>query len=236
VADTQLNPTNGSCNAVHTNFCNFGWQNSHQEMLFLFGPSVPDTAPPGVTIINPANGATIDGGNVDLVISLVDDQTPAVITTDVVLTSPALPGPVETGGAYASPGELSFPIEGLPDGEYTVQVDIEDESDNPASDQITFTVIGNPPAGNDDGAADGGSGGNGGTDGGDGPGDGPADGSGTAAGDGSGGGSDPGVVDPDPTNGGTQGCDCTTGSGGQLPLSMSGLFALLLVTRRRRRA
>ncbi len=235
VGDTQLNPTNGWCNNVHTNFCSFGWQNSHQELLFLFGPSLPDTAAPAVAIINPSNGAMVDGGDVDLTISLQDDQTPAVIATTIVLSGGPLEEPVETGGSYASPGELTFPIEGLPDGEYTVQVDIEDESDNPASDMITFTVIGNPPAGNDDGAVDdsGGNGDAGGTAGDDGPaGDGGS--AGDDAGDGSGGNAgDAGVVDPDP--GTPQNCDCTTEPRDDLPLRASGLFALLLLGRRRRR-
>lgn len=209
VADTDLNETNGYCNAVHTQFCDFGWQNSHQELLYLFGESVPDTQPPGVTIVLPADGAVIEGGTFELVVALEDDQTPAVITTDIVLQGGELAAPVEAGGAYAAPGELVFPIADLPDGSYSLRVDVLDESDNPAAAEIAFTVVGNPPSSADD------TGGSGDADGSGDAGSGDA-GSGDGEGSGDAGGSDddagaeggPGVVDPGPTA--AEGCDCRT--------------------------
>src|SRR5690606_27495465 len=36
VSDTNLNPSNGYCNSMHTNFCQSGWQNSYRELLALF--------------------------------------------------------------------------------------------------------------------------------------------------------------------------------------------------------
>jgi MYXO-CTERM domain-containing protein len=236
VEDTQLNETNGYCNAVHTEFCDYGWQNSYQELLYVFGEAVPDTQPPGVTIVAPADGATIDGGNVDLVIGLLDDQSPAVITTDIVLHSDALPAPVEAGGAYAAPSELTFPITDLPDGTYTLRVDVTDESENPAADEITFTVVGNPveepgDSGDDaDGSGDDeGSGGAGSGDAGD-----DADGSGDDAGDAGSGdaGADGDVLDPqEPVSNG--GCDCRTdGSRPGVAFALLGLLGLLVRRRR----
>jgi MYXO-CTERM domain-containing protein len=205
VADVQLSETDGYCNSVHTQFCDYGWQNSYQELLYVFGESVPDTQPPGVTIVAPEDGATIDGGNVDLVISLQDDQSPAVITTEIVLQSDTLATPVEAGGAYAAPGELTFPITDLPDGTYSLRVDVTDESENPATDAITFTVVGNPAEGEDEsGSGDAGSGDAGSGD----------DASSGDAADGSGGTGDAGadggggVVEPQPTT--TASCDCRT--------------------------
>ncbi|MEM7156501.1 MAG: MYXO-CTERM sorting domain-containing protein [Myxococcota bacterium] len=232
VSDTDLNPSNGICNSVHTQFCDFGWQNSYQEMLYLFGPSVADTAPPSVSIVNPSNGENIEGGDLELIISLVDDQTPAVIGAEIVIDGDALPEPLEAGGAYAAPGELTFPIEGLPDGNYTVRVDIEDESDNPASDEVSFTVVGNPQGGGEDGGgADESGGGEGADDAGGGGTGGDAGGGDGGNADGSGG-DDAGIADPgQPTN---DGCDCRT-DGGHGPGTALGLLGLLgLVIRRRR--
>lgn len=233
VEDTALNETNGYCNAVHTQFCDYGWQNSYQELLYVFGESVPDTQPPGVTIVAPEDGATIDGGSVDLVIALQDDQSPAVIATTIVMQSDVLPAPVEASGSYAAPGELTFPITDLPDGTYTVRVDVSDESDNPAADEITFTVVGNPAEGGDES----GSGGDAGDSGDAGSGD-DAGGSGDAGSDdegGSGGGdagADGGVVDPQPTT--AEGCDCRTDHRGRPGLAFALLGVLGLVLRRRR--
>jgi MYXO-CTERM domain-containing protein len=237
VSDTDLNETNGYCNEIHTEFCDFGWQNSHQELLYLFGEAVPDTQPPGVTIVAPADGAIIEGGSFELVVALVDDQSPAVIATDIRLESDALPEAVEAGGSYAAPGELAFPIADLPDGTYSLRVDVHDESDNPAADEITFTVVGNPVGTDDTGSDDAGSGDAGGSDDGEatgGSGDaGPADDGSGDAGPGDEGSTDAsaGVVDPQPTS--AEGCDCRTDrSRPSFAIMLLGL--LMLVNRRRR--
>ncbi|MCA9711658.1 MAG: MYXO-CTERM sorting domain-containing protein, partial [Myxococcales bacterium] len=217
----------GQCNMVHTQFCSFGWQNSYQELLYLFGPSVPDTIAPAVSIVAPQDGAMIEGGDLELVISLQDDQSPAIITTNIVITSDALPEPVEADGVYAAPGELTFPINGLPAGTYAVQVDIQDESDNPASDEVSFTVLEEPPAGGESGggtgsddAADGESGAGDG-----GPGDGGTDAGGT---------DDAGLIDPSgPTSNG--GCDCRSGGPRRGPSLALGLLVLAGLAGRRRR-
>lgn len=230
VEDVQLNPTNGYCNSVHTQFCSFGWQNGYQELLYLFGESVPDTLPPGVTILEPANDAVIPGGALDLVIALVDDQSPAVISATILLESPALEQPVEVDGAYAAPGEFAFPITDLPDGAYTIRVDVLDESDNPASAQVAFTVTGNPPAGEETSGSGGvdGSGGDASAD------DSVGSGDSASAGDGATGddaGVDGGLVDPTPTS--AEGCDCRSGrprSG--LALALLGVLGMLSWRRR----
>lgn len=142
VSDTDLNPTTGFCNSMHTNFCDTGWQNSHAEMLELFGPAIADTEAPQIQIVAPAEGETIDGGDVTLTIQLQDNEQPAVINVRLILDGSALPEVVELSGAYASPGEVSFPISALPDGDYAVVVEVEDESNNPASDMVAFQVAG----------------------------------------------------------------------------------------------
>jgi MYXO-CTERM domain-containing protein len=49
------------CNAQHNQFCQ-GAQNSHQELIWLFGSKAPDTTPPSVSITSPANGSMFDAG------------------------------------------------------------------------------------------------------------------------------------------------------------------------------
>lgn len=143
VSDTDLNETFGQCNAMHSNFCDPGWQNSYREMLELFGPSIADTSAPLLEIIFPTEGAVIEG-DFGLMVRFADDQSPAVIRASILVEGAALEMPVQQDGAYAAPVELEFPIQGLPDGEYTISIDGQDESDNPASDAVTFTIIGNP--------------------------------------------------------------------------------------------
>lgn len=230
VSDTDLSPTTGFCNSMHTNFCNTGFQNSHSEMLELFGPGLPDTEAPVLSIISPTEGEVIDGGDVSLRLSLQDNEQPAVINVRLELDGSALEEIVEQSGAFASPGEVGFPINGLPNGEYTIVVDIEDESNNPASDMVSFTVIGNDVGQTGDtGGSDGGSSGADGTgedaaDGGD---DGQDDDDG-GSGDGTGG----GALDGADGGGGGEGCGCR-GVAGPHPAFL--LFVLPALARRRRR-
>jgi MYXO-CTERM domain-containing protein len=194
VEDTMLNPSGGICNSVHTEFCDSGWQNSYQELLFVFGESVPDTAAPTVEILAPADGETV-APDFDILIGFADDQQPVVIEATITIASDALPEPVSSTGAYAGPSELTFPVDGLPVGEYTITVEGLDESMNPASDEITVVVDDpasadeseggdddGPSTATDAGSTDGGDDGN--DDGDDDDGDGSSGGAGADAGEG----------------------------------------------------
>lgn len=232
VSDTMLNPSNGYCNNVHTQFCNSGWQNSHAELLLVFGESVPDSIAPTVEILEPSDGATLEG-DVDLVVSFADDQTPVVINATITISGDALAEPVEATGAYAGPSELSFPIDGLPEGEYTITVDALDESDNPASDQISITID-NPVAadesGDDAASADSAGTGDGGdADTGDGGENADADAGDDDGDDGSGGSEGPSEDDSSADRGCA--CDVPTSRG---PLAAFGLTLLAFVGVRRR--
>ncbi|MGH1339934.1 MAG: MYXO-CTERM sorting domain-containing protein [Nannocystales bacterium] len=156
--DGSTSPTGANCNQMHTNFCSSNSQNSYRELLALFGPSIPDTTAPTVQILEPAEGDMLEG-EVNLRVSFEDNQSPVIINATLTIDGGTLEAPVESDGAYAGPSELDFPIQGLESGEYTITITAEDEDDNPASDSVTFTVIGDPPTGS-------GSGGSGGTDGG----------------------------------------------------------------------
>lgn len=234
--DGTTSPTGANCNQMHNQFCGSNVQNSYQEMLALFGPGIPDTTAPTVQIVSPAEGESVEG-DVNLVVSFVDDQSPMIINATITIDSDSLEGPVESDGAYAAPSELEFPIQGLPGGQYTVTIDATDEEDNPTSDSVTFTVVGDPPNDSDGNSGGDESGGEetsgGGTDGGDGDG-GNADG-----GNGDGGnGDDGGPVSGGDTDGGTAGGDddgggCSVESpGSKMGWAVLGLLGLVAFRRR----
>ncbi|MBC8072365.1 MAG: hypothetical protein IAG13_28845, partial [Deltaproteobacteria bacterium] len=237
VGDTELNPTSGEC-SHHQDACgSYSLQNSHAELLLIFGPSVADTAAPTIAILAPPDGATIQGGDFELQIGLQDDQLPAVINTTITIENAADPGAIPpSDGAFASPAELTFPIEGLPDGTYTIRIDGQDESDNPASDQITITVEGSEvPTTSDDDAGDGDGSGDetASVDDSDGDADdGDADDDGGSAedvGTGGPGGGMTGDADDD-----TKGCACATDRDGSDGLAAAPLLVVLALGRRRR--
>ena len=140
VSNTDLDESNGQCNSVHTMFCNQGNQNSYREMLALFGPPIPDTNSPTVTIDSPTAGEQLAcPADFDLIITLTDDRKPQTLSTTILLD-----GEEVVGGPYVDQ-TLKFPINGgIAPGEHTWRVEIVDESDNPASAEVTFTILENP--------------------------------------------------------------------------------------------
>lgn len=55
VSNTELTESAGVCNSIHTRpevGCQSGFQNSYKELLFVFGPSTPDTAAPLVQVLS----------------------------------------------------------------------------------------------------------------------------------------------------------------------------------------
>ena len=227
VSDTNLTPSSSGC-SHHQEACNSNSrQNSYAELLMIFGPGTADMTPPTAAITAPSDGQSFpSGANVDIDITLDDNQTPMLFTTRLVLASPAIGDPIETVADYAGPSDYTFPVNGLPDGTYSVTLEVSDEDGNMAApDSITFT-IGNAGGGDSGGDTSGGSTSGGGTSGGgtSGGGDGGAssDGSGlTTAGGG------PGMDTTD------EGCSCR--SEGDLPRAGWMLALLLPLLRRRRR-
>ncbi len=224
VADVQLNPTNSSCNAVHTMFCAANNQNSYQEMLLLFGPPIPDTVAPSVVIEAPLEGEVIEyTEDFDLTITLDDDRRPQILSTqvyfdelkaaDTVLINATLTFPVNGGDPPAG--------HGLSNGFHTIRVDIEDEAGNPASAEVTIEIV-NSPFGNGDGDTgvdeSGGASGDSGAD--ESPGD-------------TGGGTGQPTTGPDLDGTSDEGCGCRAPRSG--PASGAGLLLLLAAGLRRRR-
>jgi MYXO-CTERM domain-containing protein len=222
VADVQLNPTGAFCNSVHTMFCNSNQQNSYQEMLLLFGPTIPDESAPSVTIVAPTEGEVIEyAADFDLTITLDDDRRPQVLATQIYFDD------VEAADGSFVNSTLTFPVNGgdppsghgLSNGPHTILVDITDEAGNPASASVTFEIVNSPFGNGDTGTG--------------------ADESGSSTGDtgeppaeGSEGTGEP-PIDPGLGDDSDEGCSCRAPD--EHPGLGAGLLALILLGLRRRR-
>jgi len=111
-------------------------QNSHKELLDIFGPAIPDTTPPGFTIVEPTEGAMVPR-SFDLVLSLEDTESPVYYTLVFDLVDDG-EGPRQL--SLPGPGELTLFLENVRVGTQTLKVTVEDEVGNAASDQVTFHV------------------------------------------------------------------------------------------------
>lgn len=140
VADANLEPGVSGC-THHEQACGANdFQNSYQELLLILGAAQPDTADPRVDIRRPKNGG-ITFPDTELVLSLADDQVPAVMQVTV-----AIEGLAETTDNFVTPDDYTFPLNGLPEGEHRLVVTAEDESGNVSTDEVVFTVdINGPP-------------------------------------------------------------------------------------------
>jgi len=134
-------PDNCVCCQQHAQFCSKNMQNSHQELLQIFGPSVPDLSAPVVEIINPGEGATVDV-DFTLEVHAQDNNSPQLLK---VVLDFAGPSAATTDPAYfLNPAKMMFPIKGIMPGDYTVTVTVTDEDDNQTVDLVHFTVKDQP--------------------------------------------------------------------------------------------
>jgi MYXO-CTERM domain-containing protein len=219
------------CGGQHAAECgSAGQQNSHQELLTLFGASTPDTASPTVAITYPSDGEEFDAG--------ADFEITVDAADDVGIESVTL---FNNGAAQGSPdasAPYGWSVTGIPEGTYELYVEAVDYSGNVSmSATVTIGVGGAPATTADDGGTDDGDGDadNGSADdaddGGDGDGD---DDDGDDGVDTEDSGLPPGYgLDRDAD----QGCACTTqrvGPGGprDLPIWLAAVVLLGLVRRR----
>lgn len=229
--DNCLTVVGGSqCGSQHAAECGSGGsQNSHQELMTLFGASAPDNASPTVSITAPADGSEYEvGATFEITVDAADD---------IGIESVALFNngeQIETDGS--SP--YGWTVQNAPAGSYEFYVEATDPSGNVAmSNTVTVSVGGVQPS---DDSGDGGEAGSdgsadGGGDSGDGTGDGgSADDAGTADGgsafdEGGDGGLPPGFGN----DRGAEGCACT--SDRTSPHAWWMLLVLVPIARKRRR-
>ena len=120
------------CSSQHNQFC-AGSQNSHQELMWLFGASAPDLAPPSVNISFPADGQIFDAGATFSVTAEANDDVGVsnveiFINGDLTINDPSPP--------YAQP------VQGIPAGTYTAHAIAHDQGLNATqSATVTFTVV-----------------------------------------------------------------------------------------------
>ena len=222
------------CGGQHAAECgSSSQQNSHRELLTLFGASMPDNASPTVSITYPADGEEFDAGS--------DFEITVMASDDVAIENVTL---FNNGAEQSSDGSAPYgwAVNDIPEGTYEFYVEASDPSGNVSMSATVTIGVGGAPAttASDDGDSDGGDDGvddgvdDGGDDGVDDGGDDADDDGGDDGIDTEGDGLPPGYgLDRDPA----QGCACTAervGPGGpqSLPIWLAGVVLLGLVRRR----
>jgi len=137
-----------SCRDTHAQFCADG-QNSHAELLAMFGPNSVDSEPPIVDILYPPDGLELEvGGSVTLQ-AHVEDNFDGFGWKLVV---------PEAGAELVAYGfEREWPLTNMPQGVYTLRVEAIDHERNEASDEVRIYVgvpAGTPSPVDDDEDAD----------------------------------------------------------------------------------
>jgi hypothetical protein len=200
------------CGDQHAAECGSGsQQNSHRELLTLFGTSSPDTMSPTVTITAPADGATFDvGSTFEITVEASDD----VDIDQVVLYNND--EEIETDGS--SP--YGWTVNEAPAGNYVFYVEAYDTAGNVSMSDTVSVNVGDAPAEGDGGGGDSGGGDSGGgdsasagDDGGEAGGDGDAGNDGSDDGGGAYDDGGDGALPPDfglDGRGGDESCACTT--------------------------
>jgi hypothetical protein len=134
VANTDLVEIGGVCNSVHALFCEAGYQNSYQELLYLFGPAVPDTVAPTVELTSPEDGSFhVLPVEVPLLGTISDDLAPQFYTVRI-----------EQDGQQLFEGEdikVNLLLKDPPAGEYDLVVTAIDGGGNPGSARVRFTIL-----------------------------------------------------------------------------------------------
>ncbi len=139
VANTDLDETSGACNQVHTLFCDPGYQNSWQEMLYLFGGPVPDVSAPTLTITSPAQDSVhVLPVTIPLTGEIDDDYDPQRYTIRIFQGNTQI---FEDESSI-----LSLNLDNPPSGAYELRVEIADEGGNLAEDTVRFEIL---PEGSD---------------------------------------------------------------------------------------
>lgn len=237
------------CGYVHDEYCASGeQQNSHAEMLGVFGPRTPDTQDPQVLSTFPADGAQVSASESFIVTASLDDDStfigvkwtwveglPEGTDSFTRCTNNVCDQAFDPGPSF-EPADISWDFvqfsAPIPVGHYTFTIEAIDTYANYVTQTFSFDVVeGEGDGGSADGTGDGGVDETGGSEGGGSSPDGDG-GDGGSGGDGSGGDGTGGSAGLDGGDDGGGGCRLSP-----VPRSAPGIFALgllALVVRRRR--
>ncbi len=123
---------NPNCPTNHAEFCPAGQQNATAELMAIFGPNTPDTEPPTVKLLSPADGATLPVGE-PLIISadLSDDHEG--FGWHLVIPELGIDDP-----CYDRKKEWT--LQNVPEGTYTIRVEALDHDGNVGLDELSVHV------------------------------------------------------------------------------------------------
>ncbi|HWB75916.1 MAG TPA: hypothetical protein VG755_13200 [Nannocystaceae bacterium] len=139
VSNTDLQPTPGACNQVHTMFCDTGYQNSWREMKWLFGDPIVDTTAPKLEITSPVDGESyVAPITIPLLGEINDDLDPQFYTIELFIVT--ADGPVPAGDPR-NDIDLDLLIENPPPDDYELLVRITDEAGNVGEANVSFTIL-----------------------------------------------------------------------------------------------
>lgn len=132
------------CTGQHTAACGSGLQqNSHLELLNIFGPAIVDDAPPEVELVSPMDGANFQvGDSFSIDVEAFDNGSVAQVELFV--------DGVAEGTRTSAP--WSFDVDDVPLGEYEFYVSAVDVAGNEAMSNvvtISVTATGEAPDGGD---------------------------------------------------------------------------------------
>jgi hypothetical protein len=140
VANTDLVETSGTCNLVHEQFCETGFQNSFRELLYLFGPAQPDIVAPTLELTSPIDGSYhVRPVDLSLYGEIVDDLAPQFYAIDITRDGQLL--------FSAEAIRVDLLLKNPPAGTYDLHVTVRDQGGNAGSDRVRFTIL---PEGSED--------------------------------------------------------------------------------------
>jgi len=125
------------CRLIHEKYCGVGSerQNDLAELAYVFGTNEPDTAPPEVQILAPADGLQVEvGGSVQIMGEVHDDYGGVGWKLTIKVDGEVAFDEVDYDRA------LFWNLQKLPAGVYEVTLEAEDHADHIVRDTITFTV------------------------------------------------------------------------------------------------
>ncbi len=133
----EYNDATGSinCMSTHDVWCGGGAQNTHAELLAFFGTNGPDTEPPAVQIVSPAEESHLAAGADVQISAEISDDHDGVGWKIMIYKDGEL---VDERPAFTF--EKQWSLAGLPQGVYTVRVQAVDHDRNIGFDEVTLYV------------------------------------------------------------------------------------------------